>query len=91
MRSLVLALWPLAGRSAGDRRYIVLGIDGWIHYTQRVVWLLMTGQYPRWMRAKDGDLTNLRWSNLAAGGREATAADQAIDLLADFVGKEMAV
>lgn len=57
-----------AGDEAGTEtatRTIVIGIYGRMYVASRVIWLHVTGEWPKGkLRFRDGDPTNLRWNNL---------------------------
>jgi len=43
----------------------VISVLGSRHYANRLAWLLVKGEWPRdVVRFRDGDRTNLKWSNL---------------------------
>jgi len=57
-----------AGDEAGcqtSNGAIIVGIEGRMYSAARVIWLMVTGEWPRGrLRFKDDDPRNLRWNNL---------------------------
>jgi hypothetical protein len=62
-RPKVLVWWP--GTVTGQRKYLSISIDRLAYYVHRLVFLYMTGKWPKeQVDHIDGDQTNNRWGNL---------------------------
>lgn len=56
-----------AGKEAGcvrDDGYVIVGIDGTIYFAHRLIWLIVTGEWPIQIDHRDVNPSNNKWDNL---------------------------
>lgn len=64
--------WKRSGKTAGcsDKGYVRLNVMGRMQYAHRVVWCMVTGQWPEhWIDHVDTDRSNNRFTNLRLASR----------------------
>lgn len=69
----------IAGSVTGPEngRFITIRLDRKTYVAHRLAWFLKTKEWPTdCVMAKNGDLTDLRWSNLSTGSRTAVQGQQ---------------
>lgn len=73
-----ITLGTIAGYYNPKRKIgIQIGIDGKLYYAHRIIWMMMTGQWPRIIDHKDGNPANNRWENLRDCDQHKNAANAA--------------